>query len=127
MEVYVGGCGQGKLQYVLEKRKVTRKDIVDGADLSPDQTEGFKVINHFHLFIRQWVDDPQIVYRYLDTLSEKNAGVILICDQVGGGVIPIEKKERDWRELVGRVMCIAVKQSDHVERIVCGLGQVLKG
>ena len=55
-----------------------------------------------------------------------NPDVILICDEVGGGIVPIEKKDRIYREAVGRALCSAVKKSDRVERIMCGIGQCLK-
>ena len=51
---------------------------------------------------------------------------ILICDEVGSGIVPLERKDRIYREAVGRVLCAAVAKSDRVERILCGIGQCLK-
>ena len=65
-----------------------------------------------------------------DTLIEElyavNPQMILICDEVGSGIVPLERKDRIYRESVGRVLCAAVAKSDRVERILCGIGQCLK-
>ena len=51
---------------------------------------------------------------------------ILICDELGNGIVPLEKMERIWREQTGRLMIELAKQAERVERILCGLGQRLK-
>jgi alpha-ribazole phosphatase len=38
----------------------------------------------------------------------------------------MEKAERDWRECVGRVLCILAKEADSVERVQCGIPRILK-
>ncbi len=62
----------------------------------------------------------------IDEIYAANPDIILICDEVGSGIVPIEKKDRIYREAVGRALCRAVKISDRVERIMCGIGQCLK-
>lgn len=51
---------------------------------------------------------------------------IVICDELGNGIVPIKKQERIWREQTGRLMIELAKQAERVERILCGLGQRLK-
>lgn len=63
---------------------------------------------------------------YLHNLIEHNPDIIFICDEVGNGIVPIEKSERDYRECVGRVLCVLAKEADRVERVHCGIGQVIK-
>lgn len=52
--------------------------------------------------------------------------MIVICDELGNGIVPIKKQERIWREQTGRLMIELAKQAERVERILCGLGQRLK-
>ena len=51
---------------------------------------------------------------------------VVICNSVGGGLVPIERFDREWRELVGRTCCALAAESSEVWRIFCGLPQRLK-
>lgn len=62
----------------------------------------------------------------INDIYEANPDIILICDEVGGGIVPLKKEDRIYRETVGRALCCAVKKSDRVERVMCGIGQCLK-
>lgn len=62
----------------------------------------------------------------INDIYEANPDIILICDEVGGGIVPLKKEDRIYRETVGRALCCAVKKSDKVERVMCGIGQCLK-
>lgn len=62
----------------------------------------------------------------INDIYEANHDIILICDEVGGGIVPLKKEDRIYRETVGRALCCAVKKSDRVERVMCGIGQCLK-
>ena len=53
--------------------------------------------------------------------------MILICDEVGCGVVPVEPAQRARREAVGRLCCRLAERAERVERIFCGLPMVLKG
>lgn len=62
----------------------------------------------------------------INDIYEANPDIILICDEVGGGIVPLKKEDRIYREAVGRALCCAVKKSDRVERVMCGIGQCFK-
>lgn len=62
----------------------------------------------------------------INDIYEANPDIILICDEVGGGIVPLKKEDRIYREAVGRALCCAVNKSDRVERVMCGIGQCLK-
>lgn len=62
----------------------------------------------------------------INDIYEANPDIILICDEVGGGIVPLKKEDRIYMETVGRALCCAVKKSDRVERVMCGIGQCLK-
>ncbi|MEG0441579.1 MAG: bifunctional adenosylcobinamide kinase/adenosylcobinamide-phosphate guanylyltransferase [Oscillospiraceae bacterium] len=53
--------------------------------------------------------------------------VIILCDEVGCGVVPIAPEERAYRETVGRLCCRLAEQAVGVERVFCGLAMCLKG
>ena len=150
MEVYFGGAFQGKLEYVLEKKGCLK--VADGAGCSLKDIKEAQVLNHLHLYIKRLIykegdayntavddiitaDDTITVDTTAKTMSaaeiindiyEANPDIILICDEVGGGIVPLKKEDRIYREAVGRALCCAVKKSDRVERVMCGIGQCLK-
>ena len=124
MEVYFGGAYQGKLDYVLAVSKAKR--VIDGAVCSVEEAENAQVLNHMHLLVKRYLKAGKNTEKLIDELYAYNKNIILICDEVGSGIVPIEREDRVYREAVGRLLCEAVKKSERVERIICGIGQCLK-
>ena len=62
-----------------------------------------------------------------ESLLAANPDVILICREVGCGVVPVEAGERERREKVGRLCCRLAARAARVERIFCGMPMLLKG
>ena len=50
---------------------------------------------------------------------------VVVCTEVGSGVVPMDKQERVWRELVGRTTATLAARATCVVRMVCGIPQVL--
>ena len=154
MEVYFGGAFQGKLEYVLEKKGCLK--VADGAGCSLKDIKEAQVLNHLHLYIKRLIHKEGAAYNttvddtitadttaddtitadttaktmsaaeIINDIYEANPDIILICDEVGGGIVPLKKEDRIYWEAVGRALCCAVKKSDRVERVMCGIGQCLK-
>ena len=150
MEVYFGGAFQGKLEYVLEKKGCLK--VADGAGCSLKDIKEAQVLNHLHLYIKRLTYKEGAAYNttvddtittddtitadttaktmpaaeIINDIYEANPDIILVCDEVGGGIVPLKKEDRIYRETVGRALCCAVKKSDRVERVMCGIGQCLK-
>ena len=57
---------------------------------------------------------------------DKNPECILICDEVGNGIVPMDPFERRYREEVGRILIKVAQRASRVERVTCGLGQRIK-
>ena len=154
MELYFGGSYQGKLDYVCGrknivkelcgnaedtmsniyseddkciKNKICNNNIADGAYCSIEDIKNACILNHFHLLIKRLLKDGKCTDTLIDTIYAGNPSIIIICDEIGSGIVPLEKEDRIYRETVGRMLCRAVKKADRVERIACGIGQCLKG
>lgn len=54
-------------------------------------------------------------------------GLVVICNEVGCGIIPSEKNEREYREAVGRIACCIAKKADVVYRVEAGIASRIKG
>lgn len=133
MIIVVGGSSQGKLQYVLEREKAAGTEevpsVFDAAVMQPEEIGQYRILNKVHLLIRGMMQEqpergePEIrLQNYVNTHPD----CILICDEVGSGVVPIDREECEWREKVGRIMCHLTTQADEVDRVICGIAQRIK-
>ena len=52
---------------------------------------------------------------------------IVIMNEIGSGIIPLDKSEREWREISGRAGCIIADKAIEVVRVCCGIATVIKG
>lgn len=52
---------------------------------------------------------------------------VVIATEIGGGVVPMDKRQRMAREAAGRLTCLLAEKADTVIRVFCGLPMVLKG
>lgn len=59
-----------------------------------------------------------------DSLAKQK---IVIATELGGGLIPVDRAEREKREAAGRLACLLAERAETVIRVCCGLPQVLKG
>ena len=140
MELYIGGFAQGKLEYVKCRYNENQKTeklfvkVIDCAD-SHYKKMLFKtecdvlILNHLHLWVRDLLDEGMEEEKIQTTILswiKSNPDAIVICDELGNGIVPIKRQERVWREQTGRLMIELAKQAERVERILCGLGQRLK-
>lgn len=126
MEVYIGGRGQGKLDFVCSEKKWKKEEILDGSSISFSELCSCKGVNQFHLFIKRQLTENRDPLEMLEKLAEANPNIVIICDEIGYGIVPANRQERDYREAVGRAMCLAVKKADKVVRIIAGLPCRLK-
>ena len=113
MILIIGGAGQGKLAYVLEKTGYTADQVAR----TPEEARARPVFAG----LEDWPELDEA------GLLSANPEVILICDEVGCGVVPVDPAQRARREAVGRLCCRLAKRAARVERIFCGLPMVLKG
>jgi len=126
MEVYIGGYAQGKLAYVKQVHQGEDLCVVDDCfNLSQEQA-GRLVLYGMHRMIRELLElerDPQT---FFEEVFDQYPNCIVICDEVGNGVVPVDQKEREYRDKVGEILILAAEKADRVERVICGLGQRIK-
>lgn len=122
MRLIIGGAGQGKLSYALRTYQCTPADVAE--TFSAACTE--RIFNRFHAAVRSALEAGEDPQQLTEELLEVNPTVIILCDEVGCGVIPVQPEERLWRETVGRLCCGLAEQAESVERVFCGLPMRLK-
>lgn len=124
MEMIIGGAFQGKTSYA--KRKYPDVRWRKGKEISREELFRAEGILEFHEFIRREMKEGRETQELAEELIKKNPQIILVSDEVGYGVVPVDQFDRAYRERVGRVCTELASYSKNVTRIVCGIGTVIK-
>lgn len=109
MILIVGGAYQGKTEYAKEHF---------GGE--------YRLLEKYHEVIRRQMQEGKNPLLEVRKLLEMGENLVIISDEVGYGLVPMEKEERQYRECVGRVNCFLAGQAEQVIRVVCGIGSVIK-
>ena len=78
---------------------------------------------NLHEIVREMLEenrDPQ-------SLPDELRGRVITCDEIGCGVVPIDRADENWREAVGRLCCALAQEADAVVRVIAGVPQFIKG
>ena len=124
MEMIIGGACQGKK--ALASKKYPDIIWVNGREADWDSIRTAQGIFGFHEFIRREMQADKDVSELAECLIDCNPDVILVSDEVGYGVVPMDKFDRAYREAVGRICTKLAAHSREVTRVVCGIGMVIK-
>lgn len=131
MKLIIGGFSQGKLEYA--KKDFSEVFIFDENNYSElvaffDSVNKNIIINNFHLIVKEILmkdDFNNSIEDFMKLIFSIN-NICVISDEIGNGVIPMEKIDREYREIVGRLLIQIAKSADKVERIICGIPQKIK-
>lgn len=126
MKLVIGGYANGKLDYVLGRPEAQAYRVYDGC--LPEEAEWLEqvIIDHLNLWIKKQLEEQQNPEQRLDEFLKQCPDCILISDEIGNGIVPMDAFERKYREKTGRILIELAKQADEVVRVVCGIGQKLK-
>lgn len=119
-----GGAFQGKTAYTMRRFGLAERDVADGADSTLEKLKTALCITNYHKLVKRLGDD---CISFTEELCRTDPDAVIIIDEIGCGIVPMEKNERIWRENVGRCGCIIAANSEKVIRIVCGIPTVIKG
>ncbi len=113
MILVIGAAASGKTAFV-ESLGYTEADMAVGVlDDKP-------VLTNLQALVWQ---DPEHALEMFDALCAKD---VVICDEVGSGVIPVDPQERAAREQCGRLCVLLAKEATRVVRLVCGIPKIIK-
>lgn len=113
MILVIGAIASGKIGYV-KSLGYSDSDIANGVlDECP-------VLNNLQDIV---FTNPAGSGDLYEALVQKK---IVICNEVGSGVIPLERAERDAREATGRLCNRLAQVAERVVRLVCGIPVVIK-
>ena len=114
MVLILGGAGAGK-------REFARSLGYTDEEMSSEVFSDVPVVIALEEMVRR---DPENVESLLEPLCDKE---VVICCEVGSGVIPLAKEDRIFRETTGRLCVKLAQRADAVVRIVAGIPMAIKG
>jgi len=91
MRLYIGGAYQGKREYVHRETGLWAKACTAQEALHAE------AIDAFHEIIRELCAKGESTESYVRRLLAENPDAVILCNEVGMGVIPMDGDERQWR------------------------------
>ena len=126
MRLIIGGAFQGKKEYVKEQFGIMEHQITDGAEADFDAIFRCVCMTQFHQWVKRGLQEGWNFDGLEERLLNENPQVILVSNELGYGVVPVDQFDRAYREKTGRVCCKVAQAAQEVHRVVCGLGTVIK-
>ena len=126
MILVTGGAFQGKKAYAMETFSLKEDRFVDGESCSWEDIYKAEGIFHFHEYIRRSLEAGREIGKLAENLFLQNPEVVVVVNELGSGVVPVDDFDRNYRETVGRICCALADKARQVHRVVCGIGMVIK-
>ena len=122
MRLIIGGKGQGKREYAASAYGIEASEIVTELAAAKSARVLYGLEEEVARCLREGIEPEPLV----EELCGENPDIIIICRELGCGVVPIERFDREWRERTGRICCELAKTAESVERVLCGIGMRIK-
>ena len=119
----VGGAYQGKRAFAQKEFDLLPEELADGAQVDLEMLLPKRAVYNVQHLVRRALAEQMAV----PTLLELLEGKIVLCDEVGCGVVPAEREPELWREAVGRLCCDLAARADVVYWVRAGIAQKIKG
>ena len=143
MEFIIGGCFQGKSEFARKRYQEKTGQVLsveewfqlsaDGRHSSWEEAWNVPVIEHTEQYIKRlskeegsMAEKQQRIATWIETLMDKNRDVIVLMDEVGCGIVPMQREEREYRDLVGFAGQRIAKKAERVYRIQVGIGSIIQ-
>ena len=117
MHVILGGRYQGKRAFA--ERLYGEFGVV--SDLEADSVIMPGLVVNVHLGVKRGLGSEFFASR-LEVLRE----CVILCEEIGGGIVPLEREAREWRDETGKVYQFLAGEAERVDRVFAGLGLRLK-
>ena len=130
MILIIGGAYQGKMAFAEQLLEEQKKNGKSGS-----------IFPQFHMWVKAHMEaDAKDKISETANSNEKNdklekelreklaqePDTIIVCNELGCGVVPMDAFDRAWRERTGRLTCALAAQAEAVYRVTCGIGTRIK-
>ena len=129
MKMIIGGAYQGKFAYAKEQNPHIK--WTDGEQCEKDDIFKAEGIVHFEKYIQRMIKkenwSEQEAIDFASKLTKKCPDIVIVTQEIGYGLVPVDAFERRYRELTGRICTVLAANSEQVDRVICGIGVTIKG
>ena len=108
MKLYIGGAYQGQLE------------------LARAENPNALILSDFHEAVQEAMRRGEDARAFAQGVVAAHPDAVIVANEVGAGVVPVEAQERAFREAVGRALCVVAQAAEQVTRVVCGIGVRIK-
>ena len=121
LTLIIGGRAQGKTAYAKKAAGAKDSEIANFCE------KNVRVLVHLEETVRRFLAEgrEEEILPYLQEWYSEGDKVI-VCDEIGLGIVPADPFERRWRDETGRILCALAAKAERVVRIFAGIGQILK-
>lgn len=130
MRIVIGGAYQGKQDWVNAHYGVTQ--WADGRKCDSDELYTCEGIVHFQEYVKRlmkYEEDTgqKSVCSLARALIKANPNIVIVSDEIGCGLVPMDEFDRKYREQTGRICTELAAYASQVVRVTLGIGYVIKG
>ena len=135
MILVTGGAYQGKRSFAMELAGCGDDEVYEADVLEQKTAERFcsaRVVNGLQALFKEAAgrlteeETDARMQHILQRVLDENPSLIIVCDEVGCGIVPMDARERIWREKTGRWAEWIAAKSEHVYRVISGIPMQLK-
>jgi len=132
MILVTGGAYNGKTEFARSLLSESAGDpaarikVAEGGSCPEEDIYKASVLENFHLYVQRFPEKMEDPEEFCDHLMKNNPHIIIVTNELGCGVVPILKDDRQWREKTGRVCTALASRCEKVYRVICGIGQRIR-
>ena len=126
MILIYAGAYQGKLDFARKNFGIKDEDICYCNSDMESIDFGKKVIYGLEKFIYGYEKRGQSADEYIKAQLPLMKENIIICEDISRGLVPMDKLERAWREINGRVVNAVAAEAGEVYTVFCGIESRIK-
>ncbi len=86
----------------------------------------YSIVSDYHIKVREDIEKGKDPFKEAEKLLNKNSNIVITSNELGLGLVPADKAEREYREINGRVNCMFAERAEKVIRVICGIGESIK-
>ena len=139
-----GGAWQGKLEFAeklaennseagidqvqqeAESKQSCFKQVAEGKTDSFEAASNCRIIHDFHEYVRRLLNEGKSIEEFIEGIQRQNRSAIIISNELGCGIVPVNPGDRQWREASGRAAVKLAEKSEEVYRVICGIPARIK-
>lgn len=138
----------------LLKNNIDIHEICEGTKCELNESglpdlKNIRVIYDFHILIKRIIESTDknnkiknakddtdlddlenikeiIINMIKEKINDSEDDFIIVADEIGSGLVPIDKKIRAYREAEGRICCEVAKEAKEVYRVYCSIAKKIK-